>query len=118
MLNLSPIVSSLSALSAFFGFSAPVANPYAITMTDTRYSVTTAVGRGFGRKVTTESFYTTDSPAVLAIKIAKSTPMLAERRGTVWVSDPRHNGMVNPFRFRVMMVNGEVVAKIIDPRKR
>ena len=115
MLNLSPIVSSLSA---FFGFSAPVAHADAITMTDTRYSVTTAVGTGFGRKFTTDTHYTTDSPAVLAIKIAKSTPMLAERRGTVWVADPRHNGMANPFRFRMMMVNGEIVAKIIDPRKR
>ena len=115
MLNLSPIITSLSA---FFGFSAPVANADAITMTDTCYTVTTAIGTGFGRKFTTDTHYSSDSPSVLAIKIAKANPILAERRGTVWVADPRHNGMANPFRFRMMCVNGEVVAKIIDPRKR
>ena len=87
-----------------------------IVSSDNYYSV--KVFKKGIKNLTYLSVFTTDSPAVVAAKIAESNPDYCDNGYRVWISDPRCS---NPdgarFRF-TRTANGQPVARLIDPRTR
>jgi hypothetical protein len=91
--------------------------PKNITQTDKDYAVTILDGYGLNQTCRYYNITSSDSPAVLALKLVNENPSLASMGSRIWIHDPM---LVNnhPHRYRCVMIDGQPRCRLIDPRPR
>jgi|688.fasta_scaffold1592625_1 hypothetical protein len=110
------IAQKISTLfSNVFGLS--VRDEPNITKTDIDYTVYFIHGTGSATVANMVTIQSSDSPAILALKLVRENPHLAQDSSRIWIHDPLLNNKY-PHRFRCMVIDGEPRVRLIDPRVR